>query len=337
MATTTIFTDIDYEATGKQVDNLNLPYSPHDDAWGVIPFPIAIIRGNELGPTVFLNAAVHGDEYEGPIVLNEMIRELNPEDIAGRLIFLPCANAPALRAANRCSPVDGRNLARVFPGDPWGTPTQQIAAYIHDVIFPLSDYYIDLHAGGSSLFIEQCAQVILTPTMTREVREKSEKLATWFGAKWTVLTTNMGDPRTSCGSAVNAGIPCIAAEMGVNGSVSPEGVRDTRAAVRRVLSHLGVLRNVEAETPPKTRYVEVISKNGNLISPSNGFFEPFVALGDAVKAGQPAGRLHLLDEPMREPETIYFKTDGLIYSLRTFGIVKTGNSLAVLARDTQLS
>ena len=37
-----IFTDIDFEADGKQVSTLNLPHSPHADAWGVMPIPIAV-------------------------------------------------------------------------------------------------------------------------------------------------------------------------------------------------------------------------------------------------------------------------------------------------------
>jgi predicted deacylase len=331
----TIFTDIDFDAPGKQIGTLNLPYSVHDDAWGVIPIPIAVIRGSSDGPTVFLDAAIHGDEYEGPIVLNELIRSLTPADIRGRLIVMPCANAPALRAASRVGPHDGLNMARVFPGDHWGSPTRQIAACIHETLFPLADYYVDLHSGGSSLFIEESAQVIVTPQMHHDVRKICHEMARWFGAKWTVVTSNMGDPRTSCGAAVNAGIPCIAAEMGSNGSISPYGVGRTRQAVQRLLAHLGVLHNVTPCEPPPTRSVEIVNKNGNLLCPANGFFEPFIALGDTVSQGQPAGMLHQLDDPAQEPRTVFFKADGLVYSMRTFGRANAGNSLAVLVRDRE--
>lgn len=331
----TIFTDIDFNAPGKQIDTLNLPYSAHDDAWGVIPVPIAVIRGTRDGPTVFLDAAIHGDEYEGPIILNELIRSLAPDDIAGRLIVMPCANAPALRAACRVGPHDGLNMARVFPGDHWGSPTRQIAAYIHETIFPLADYYVDLHSGGSSLFIEESAQVIVTPQIRPDVREASHQLARWFGAKWTVVTSNMGDPRTSCGAAVNADIPCIAAEMGSNGSISPHGVKRTRQAVERLLSHLGVLHKIAPVPPLPSRSVEIVGKNGNLLCPADGFFEPFVAIGDTVRQGQPAGRLHQLDDPAREPHVIPFKADGLVYSMRTFSHAHAGNSLVVLVRDKE--
>jgi hypothetical protein len=43
-------------------------------------------------------------------------------------------------------------------------------------------------------------------------------------------------------------------------------------------------------------------------------FEPLVELGDVVKAGQAAGRIHFLDTPWREPSVAYFKHDGIARS-----------------------
>lgn len=40
--------------------------------------------------------------------------------------------------------------------------------------------------------------------------------------------------------AANLGLPAIAAEISWNGSVSPRGVKRTRAAVARVLNYLGL-------------------------------------------------------------------------------------------------
>ncbi len=76
----TIWTNIDFSKLGKQIGTLNLPYSPDDDAYGFIPIPIAVINGGD-GPTVLMTGGVHGDEYEGPIVLNDLIRTLQPEKV----------------------------------------------------------------------------------------------------------------------------------------------------------------------------------------------------------------------------------------------------------------
>ncbi len=328
----TVFTDIDWAKPGKQVGHAWLPYSGHSDAWGAVALPIAVISHGE-GPTVLVTGAIHGDEYEGPIVINELIRSLDATQVKGRLILMPAANAPALRAASRVSPLDGKNLARVFPGNPFGTPTEQIAAFIHDVVFPLCDAYVDLHAGGSSLFIEESAQVVITPTLAPAVRERAEDMARWFGAKLTVITDNMGDPRTSCGAAAHLGLAAIAAEMGENGSVSPHGVKRTRECLARVLARLGVLPGVLPTTPPSSRRVRIVPRGGNLLSPGDGYFEPLHALGETVAAGEVAGYLHLLTEPALAPRELRFAAGGTVYSQRTFGITQQGNSLCVLVED----
>src|SRR5579863_1596071 len=118
---------VDFDKPGRQIGFIQVPHSVHDDAWGVIPVPVAVIA-NGSGPTVILEGGNHGDEYEGPIVLGEMIRDLDPGAVSGRLIFALAINLPAVRAARRTSPIDGLNLNRTFPGDPNGTTTLQISA-----------------------------------------------------------------------------------------------------------------------------------------------------------------------------------------------------------------
>src|SRR5690606_34606590 len=125
----TAHTDIDFDKPGKQLGFVSIPHSPHEDAWGAVRIPLGVIS-NGTGPTVVLMAGNHGDEYEGPITLGELLRGLDPAEVSGRLIFLPALNLPAVAAGRRVSPVDGLNLNRTFPGDPIGTITQQISAYV---------------------------------------------------------------------------------------------------------------------------------------------------------------------------------------------------------------
>ena len=64
-------------ARRQAVAHLQLPHSSNVSAYGWIGIPIAVIR-NGSGPTVFLGAGNHGDEYEGQITLVRLIRELDP-------------------------------------------------------------------------------------------------------------------------------------------------------------------------------------------------------------------------------------------------------------------
>ncbi|HET6520183.1 MAG TPA: succinylglutamate desuccinylase/aspartoacylase family protein, partial [Geminicoccaceae bacterium] len=80
-----------------------------------------------------------------------MIRGLDPGRVQGRLIFVPAANVPAVVAGRRTSPVHDKDFNRCFPRNPEGSATEQIVHYVHDVLFPMADAFLDLHSGGSSL------------------------------------------------------------------------------------------------------------------------------------------------------------------------------------------
>jgi predicted deacylase len=60
---------------------------------------IAVIR-NGTGPTAFLMAGNHGDEYEGQIALCKLIRAIDPAQVQGRVIVMPAANLPAAMASD---------------------------------------------------------------------------------------------------------------------------------------------------------------------------------------------------------------------------------------------
>jgi predicted deacylase len=327
---TSIFTEIDFEKSGKQAGFLRLPHSPHEDAWGVIPIPVCVIK-NGKGPTVILEGGNHGDEYEGPVTLGELIRELDPAEVEGRLIFIPAINLPAVAAGRRLSPVDGKNFNRCFPGTPTGTATEQIAFYINDVLFPMADAFIDLHSGGSSLSIVPSAIIEPAPDTAHMKRNVDAVLA--FNAPMTVVINNLGDPRTSTASAVRAGLTTVGTEMGGGGTVSPEALEVCRRGVRNVLAHLGVLALQKATRAPRgeTRVMEIPGPDGYVYATADGVFEPFHAKGAAVREGEPAGQIHFLEEPSRPPELLRYRRDGVVFGHRQPGRVKPGNCCVVIA------
>ncbi len=332
--TTTVFTDIDWDREGKQVGTLSLPHSPDDDAWGVIPYPAASIRNGD-GPVVVVSGAVHGDEYEGPIVIAELMRDLRVEDVRGQLILLPSFNAPAMKAGRRTSPIDGFNLNRVFPGDDYGQPTQQIAAYVAATLFTRADVYVDLHAGGSSLFIEPSAHVVMADAMDPAVVAANARLAEAFGVGITVQTSNMGDYRTGPGYTSIRGIPTLAAEMGMGGWITAASVRATREATRRLLKHTGVLPGIETVPGVRTRWTRIDAPGAYLFAPVDGYFERHFELGDTIRAGQLAGLMHPLLRPSLPPEPVHFATGGTLYAHGVGGLVRAGQNLAVLLTDVE--
>lgn len=123
---------VDFEADGVQHGYLKVPYSGDDSGWGAVMIPVAVVK-NGAGPTALLTGGNHGDEYEGPIALWNLARELKPESIKGRVIMVPAMNYPAFRAGKRTSWIDGGNMNRVFPGQPDGTITEKIADYFTQI------------------------------------------------------------------------------------------------------------------------------------------------------------------------------------------------------------
>ncbi|MCR8726003.1 succinylglutamate desuccinylase/aspartoacylase family protein [Frigidibacter sp. ROC022] len=322
-------TTIDFDRNGKQVGFVDIPHSPHDDAWGATRLPLAVIK-NGNGPTAILLAGNHGDEYEGPITLGEMIRDLDPAEVSGRLIFLPALNLPAVLAGQRTSPVDGLNLNRTFPGDPRGTITQQISAYVSDVLMPMGDAYLDLHSGGSSLNILPSA--IIEPSHDPELRRRNTAAVVAFGAPLTVVIDNLGEPRTSTATAVRAGLITVGTEMGGAGTVSLEALAICRRGVRNVLAHLGITESSGAPVPERPEAIlRIPGHDGYLLSPCNGVFEPYHPLGTQVSAGQAAGCIHNLGDPSRQPELLRYAADGVVYGRRQPGRVTAGNCCVAVA------
>jgi len=332
--TTTVFTDIDWDKPGKQIGTLNLPHSPDDDAWGVIPFPAVSIR-NGQGPVVVICGGVHGDEYEGPVVIGELIRQIQPADVRGQLILLPAFNAPALRAGRRTSPIDHFNLNRTFPGDDFGAPTQQIARYVADHVFSRANFHIDLHAGGRTLIIQPSVHVVLADGMDAELVAANARMAEAFGIAITVKMSNMGDYRTSAGYTTSRGIPTLSAEMGMAGWLTGESVQLTRDATRRLLRHTGVLPDIAIVPGVKTRWMRISGPAAYVFAPCDGYFERRFKLGDAIEKGQLAGLMHQLARPELEPEPVYFKSGGTLYAHGLVGHVRAGQNLAVLTEDVE--
>jgi len=320
---TRIWTDIDYNKTGKQVGWLNLPHSVTRSAYGMIAIPIAVVK-NGSGPTAFLMAGNHGDEYEGQIALCKLIRALEPAQVQGRVIVMPAANLPAAMAGARVSPIDGGNLNRAFPGDPERGVTQEIAHYIDSVVFPMADLFADLHSGGSSLAYVPFASTNEGPDPA--VNRRSLDALTAFGVEYSVVWKH-ADPRYSPGAAIKRGIPNIAGEFGGGGSVNRRMLGNVEQGLWRLLKHLEIW---DGPTSPasSTRYMNVPGIDYHVHAPDHGLFEPATNLGDWVKAGDLCGQVHFVDNPMRPPVPCFFKRDGMVICQRHLARVERGDCVA---------
>src|SRR5918993_5631552 len=137
---------IDPTAGGKQVGMLRVPRSSNNAGWSGLMIPIVSVA-NGAGPTALVIGGVHGDEPEGQVAALNLARELEPEQVRGRVLVIPCASPEASRAYTRLWP-SGINFNRSFPGDPWGAEDEQLADFMSAELFPMSDVVVDIHSGG---------------------------------------------------------------------------------------------------------------------------------------------------------------------------------------------
>lgn len=327
--------EVDFNKDGKQTGFIRLFHSTHDSAYGFIPIPIVVVKNGE-GPTALFSAGNHGDEYEGQLAVTNLIKWLQPDMIRGRVILLPMANFPAALVGRRVSPIDDVNMNRIFPGDPDGTVTRQIAHYIDSELIPLADLVIDLHSGGSSL--DYIPTALAKQSDDPALYQKQLAALRAFGAPYTYIQggkqQGQGADQTLGAGAERRGAIALGTELGGAGAVNASGLAIAERGLRNLLVHLGILgEEHRVEPPTATRFLDVRGPDMYVYAPENGVFEPLVALGDAVAIGTPAARIHMPETPWLPPVELAFKAAGIVMCKRIPARTRRGDCLFHLASD----
>jgi predicted deacylase len=323
--------EVDLEKDGRQTGFVRLPHSVHRSAYGWLPIPIVCLK-NGPGPRILMMAGNHGDEWEGQMALNHLVRTLKVENVRGRIVILSSANFPAAMAGMRTSPIDDGNLNRSFPGDPDGGVTQQIAYFIEHWLLPQCDYVFDFHSGGSSLMYIPSTLHRILPDKARMDRATGRMKA--FGAPFAYIPTNpQGADRTLTSAAERQGVEYLATELGGGGQVQPAVLKLAEEGMLRLLTHVGALEGVAAPPPGPVKVVALGGRDHYVYAPDGGVFVPHVELGDEVKAGQSAGEIRFHDTPWREPSIARFERDGTVICKRVPARTERGDCLFHLVSD----
>ncbi|MEO3388776.1 succinylglutamate desuccinylase/aspartoacylase family protein [Mesorhizobium sp. CAU 1741] len=331
-----ISTDVDFDMPGLQFGKLRVPHSVHRSAYGHIQIPIAV-AANGHGPTVLLTGGVHGDEYEGPIALARLAREIDVNRVTGRIIIAPTLNHPAFVAGTRVSPIDGVNLNRIFPGRRDGTITEMIAHYVTAELLPRADCLIDLHAGGSSL---QYLPTLLAPRWSDPQKaSRVEALIDAFEPENVIYFDSVralsGEDRVIGNYAHQKNVDFLTGEFGGGSSVNIDGLSTAEKGIRGVLAHLGVLPADQRATPRDRGIRRFAMDDPGLyaFADRRGFFEPRFALGQTLPSGAVAGLIHDIDNPWSAPVVVHFRTGGIAMCVRTFSLVEAGDCIGHLASE----
>ena len=324
---------IDFDAEGVQSGFIAIPYSVDRSPYYQIRTPYFRIRRGK-GASVLLMAGNHGDEYEGELQLGRLIRSLATRDVRGTVTIVPTVNQPAVMAARRCSPLDGGNLNRAFPGDPDGSPTKRIAHFLEHELFPRHEVVFDLHAGGTSMAHLPCA--LIERQADASIFDRALELMGTLGTRYAFVADNGKAAPTSMGAAQRAGVVGLSGEFGGGGTVSPHTMQGTARAIDGLLAALGIVDGPVLSAGPLEREGELqllsLSRHSQgVYATRRGWFEPAANPGDLVSAGQIAGWYHDLERIEDPEEELRFAEGGIVLSRRLHCDSQAGDCLIQVA------
>ena len=293
--------------------------------------PLLYARSGSDGPTLLVLSGVHGDEYEGPETIPKVLQEIEPKELKGTLFCIPVCNVPAYRAIQRSSPVDGLNLARVFPGNRTGSITERIAYWLHHKAIQHADFLVDLHSGGMMYDIPT---LVGYPDLGDDAGRRSREGSLAFGAPVLWNHPEVSSGRT-ISSATDFGIPSLYTEAPGGGYARPEDVECFTRGVLNVMKYLGMLEGDPQSEPPELDLYGAGNMDEVLEATVAGFFRPEVALLDRIEQGQRIGSVR--DYHGEVVQDLVADASGIVIMLRRFHHVEPGDGLAHITQIRDLT
>jgi predicted deacylase len=247
---------------------------------GFTTIPITVIKGSKPGPVLALTAGIHGYEYP-PILA---LQRLQVKDLAGTLIIVHIANMPSFLARTvYFSPLDGKNLNRVFPGRADGSESERIAHAITTQVIDKCDYLLDLHCGDGNESLRP--YVYQTVTGDADFDSRIEELVAYFGFDHIVVDrARPKDPAASLfcsNTAITRGKPAMTVESGFLGRTDEKSTRAIVAGIENVMRYLKMIKG----KPSKLKKPVFLDPVEVLSSPATGILYPHVERNDKVKKG----------------------------------------------------
>ncbi|MDX1501891.1 MAG: succinylglutamate desuccinylase/aspartoacylase family protein [Thermoanaerobaculia bacterium] len=243
-----------------------------------LSLPVSVIRGEREGPTVWLDAAIHGDELNGMEIIRRVLERLDGREIAGTLLAVPVVNVFGFVHESRYLP-DRRDLNRSFPGSQRGSLSARLAHLFLTEVVERCDLGIDLHTGS------------LHRTNLPQVRGDLEdprvrSLAEAFQAPLIYPAKPIkGSLRAA---AKKRGIPLIVFEGGEPMRFNPGVIAAGEEGVLRVLRHVGLADGAPA--PPARPTFEATGSKW-VRAGRSGIFRQRVRLGERVERGELLGEI----------------------------------------------
>jgi hypothetical protein len=298
-------------------ETIDLPVSVLSDHTPVT-MSVHVVHGRRPGPTMFVSAAVHGDEVIGVEIVRRLLRAPNLDMLKGTLLAIPIVNSFGFMNHSRYLP-DRRDLNRSFPGSAAGSLAARLAHIFIQEIVSHADIGIDLHSAA--VHRTNLPQIRVSPS-----KPETMVLAETFGAP--LILTSKTRPGSLRQTAQDLGVDVLLYEAG-------EGLRfdefATRAGVTGILRVMHHLKMISAKGITKLRKPPVRSTSSFWMrAPAGGLLRTFKTTGEEVARGDVLG---MISDPFGERESeILAEESGLLIGRTNLPVVNEGDGLFHIAR-----
>lgn len=137
----------------------------------LIDIPVHVFNAKKAGPTILVQAGLHGDEINGVETLRRMLENKDFAIQKGTVIVVPILNIFGFIHFSRDVP-DGKDVNRSFPGSKTGSLASRMAYHYTNEILPQIDFGIDLHTGGGQRHNYPQVRYTAHDTISKELAEK---------------------------------------------------------------------------------------------------------------------------------------------------------------------
>lgn len=232
---------------------------------------VHVLHGRRGGPTLFVSAAVHGDEINGVEIIRRLLLQPYLKKIKGTLLVVPIVNVFGFHGQSRYLP-DRRDLNRSFPGREQGSLAGRLAHVFLNEVVLRCDMGIDLHTAA--IHRDNFPQIRADMSL-----ESLGPVAKAFAAP--VLIHSAPPEGSLRHSAASHQVPIMVYEAGEALRFDELSIRIGLRGVINVMREIGMLSI--KRRPPKPS--AVVRSTTWVRAPSSGISRMSAKLGDLVGHG----------------------------------------------------
>lgn len=302
-----------YDVHPGERRTIELPVARLPTAAG-LSMPVHVIRGRKAGPSLFVSAAIHGDEINGVEIVGRLLRMRVLEKLRGTLIAVPVVNVFGFTGYSRYLP-DRRDLNRAFPGRGRGSLASRLAHIFMEEVVRNATHGIDLHTGA--LHRTNLPQLRITAGDAPAL-----EMARHFGAL-AVVKSQLRDGSLRAAAAERK-VPLLVYEGGEALRFDEWAIKAGLRGILATMHYLEMLpsRRAAARTPPP---VVVASDTMWIRAHQSGILRARAMLGAKVARGDLLGTIG--DAFGSEPAPVRSPHNAIVIGRTQLPVVNEGDAL----------